>query len=103
MTPFLTALLVLLVPGNYRFVVRCLALLGSLVTAILGVVLFLKFDPTGAPYQFEGLSTWVSSSVFRLNYPVGVDGIAAAMLLSTSLVGIAAVEGSMDMETVTML
>lgn len=103
MTPFLTALLVLLVPGNYRFVVRCLALLGSLVTAILGVVLFLKFDPTGAPYQFEGLSSWVSSSVFRLNYHVGVDGIAAAMLLVTSLVGFAAVAVSWDIDKQTKL
>lgn len=98
LTPLLTAFLVLLVPGNFRFVVRCLALLGSLVTAILGVVLFLKFDPAGAPYQFEGLSTWASSSVLRLNYHVGVDGVAASMLLVTALVGFAAVAVSWEIE-----
>ena len=37
LTPFLTAFLVLLVPGNYRFVIRCLALLGGLVTLALAV------------------------------------------------------------------
>lgn len=103
LTPFLTAFLVLLVPGNYRFVIRSLALLGSIVTAVLGVALFLKFDPTGAAYQFEGLATWVSSSVLRINYHVGVDGIAAAMLMVTGLVGFAAVAVSWEIEEQTKL
>lgn len=103
LTPFITAFLVLLVPGNFRFVIRSLALLGSLVTAVLGVVLFVKFDPAGAPLQFESLSTWVSSSVFRVNYHVGVDGIGAAMLLVTALVGFAAVAVSWEIEKQTKL
>ena len=76
LTPFLTAFLVLLVPGNYRFVIRCLALLGGLVTLALGIALFERFDPAGATYQFEALLPWVSSSAFRLGLHLGVDGVA---------------------------
>jgi NADH-quinone oxidoreductase subunit M len=103
LTPFLTAFLVLLVPGNYRLVIRALALLGSMVTAVLGMAVFIHFDPAGAPYQFESLATWVSSSVLRINYHVGVDGIAAAMLLVTALVGFAAVAVSWEIEHQTKL
>jgi len=98
LTPFLTAFLVLLVPGNYRFVIRCLALLGGLVTLALGIALFERFDPAGAAYQFEVLLPWVSSSAFRLGLHLGVDGVAASMLLVTSIVGFAAIAISWDIE-----
>jgi NADH-quinone oxidoreductase subunit M len=103
LTPFLTAFLVLLVPGNYRFVIRSLALLGSMVTAVMGLMVFVHFDPAGPAYQFEGLATWVSSSVLRINYHVGVDGIAAAMLMVTGLVGFAAVAVSWEIQEQTKL
>lgn len=103
LTPLATALLVLLVPGNYRFVIRALSLLGGLVTAILGVVLFCRFDPAGAPYQFESLVNWVSSPTLRIQYHVGVDGIAAAMLLVTALVGFSALAVSWEIERQTKL
>lgn len=45
LAPFVAAFIVLLVPGNYRVVTRALALLGGLVTLVLGVAVFLRFDP----------------------------------------------------------
>ncbi len=98
LTPFLTALLILAIPGNYRFVIRCLALLGSGFTAVLGTVLFFRYAPGTPGYQFDESAIWVSSSILRLNYHVAVDGIAAGMLLVTALVGFAAVAVSWEIE-----
>jgi NADH-quinone oxidoreductase subunit M len=103
LTPFATALLILLIPGNYRFVIRCLALLGSLLTAVLGTVLFFRFVPGAAGYQFEETATWVSSSVLRLKFHTGVDGISAGLVLVSALVGFAAVAVSWEIDRQTKL
>jgi NADH-quinone oxidoreductase subunit M len=98
LTPFLTAFLILLIPGNYRFIIRCLALLGTLITAGMGVTLFFRFIPGLDGYQFEQLVPWASSSVFRLNYHVGLDGISVGLVLVASLVGFAATAVSWEIE-----
>jgi NADH-quinone oxidoreductase subunit M len=103
LTPLITALLVLLIPANYRFVIRSLALLGGLATAVQGINLFFGFDPAGAQYQYVSVVNWVSSPVLRLQYHVGVDGISAAMLLVTALVGFSAIAVSWEIEQQTKL
>ena len=98
LAPFVAAFIVLLVPGNYRVVTRALALLGGLVTLVLGVTVFLRFDPAGPQYQMETLIPWVSSSSFRLGLHLGVDGVGAAMLLVTAMVGFSAIAVSWNIE-----
>ena len=80
-----------------------MALLGSLVSAVLRVALFFRYAPGVPGLQFEQVIPWVSSSIFRLSYHVGVEGIAAGMLLVTGLVGFAAVAVSWDVERQTKL
>ncbi|MFM8358153.1 MAG: NuoM family protein [Verrucomicrobiota bacterium] len=98
LTPFLTAAFLLLIPGNFRFVIRCLALLGTLVTAGLGVRLFFQFQPGGAEYQFEHLVPWVSTGGVRLGYHVALDGISVGLVLVAALVGFAATAVSWDID-----
>jgi len=96
--PLVAAFLVLMVPGNYRIVTRGIALLGGLVTLLLGVAVFVRFDPSGPQYQMESLVPWVSSSSFRLGLHLGVDGVGASMLLVTALVGFSAIAVSWNIE-----
>ena len=42
--PLLTAVGILFIPRHFRFVIRAVALLATALTAVLAVVLFLKFD-----------------------------------------------------------
>ncbi len=98
LVPFLTALLVVLVPGNYRFVIRCIALLGTAIAAVLGTVLFFKFVPGGAGFQFESSYQWADAGGLRLAFHTGVDGISAGMLLVSAVVGFAAVAVSWEIE-----
>ena len=96
--PLGTALVIASLPASFRFVIRCLALLGTLLTAVLGAMVFVHFDPTAGGYQFEHLVPWVAAGSIRINYHVGVDGIAAPMLLVASLVGFCATAVSWDIE-----
>jgi hypothetical protein len=59
LTPLFTALLVLLVPGNYRVVVRALAVVGSGLTAWLAVLAFFGFHPGQEGLQFESTVPWI--------------------------------------------
>jgi NADH-quinone oxidoreductase subunit M len=103
LVPFLGALMVALMPRNYRFVIRCLALLATLTTAVLAVVLFARFETPGllgrvppsseyamlhGDYQFAQLIRWVPS--LGINFHVGVDGINVGLILMGALVAFAA-------------
>jgi NADH-quinone oxidoreductase subunit M len=88
LTPLLGALLVALIPRNYRFVIRCVALLATLACAVLAVRLFLVFVPGQAGFQFTHTLPWVKS--LGLVYRVGVDGINVALILMGAVVAFAA-------------
>ena len=86
--PLMAALLIALTPRNYRFVFRLIALAATLVTMILAVVLFWKFDPGAAGYQFVQNIPWVES--LGIHYHVGVDGINVGLILMGAIVAFAA-------------
>ena len=85
--PFVGALLVLLVPGNYRVVVRLIALLTTAVTAIKAIALFAAFQPGIADIQFEEQAAWIPAA--GLSYHLGVDGLNIGLVLMASLVAFA--------------
>ena len=89
--PILAALLILFIPRNFKFVIRCVALLSTLVSLILAIVLFCKFDASkaGDGFQFVAQHAWVKS--LGISYHVGVDGINLGLILMGSAVLFAAV------------
>ena len=98
--PFLGALSILLIPANYRFVIRILALLTTLGSLLLAVDLFLSFN--GAPaglggYKFVQRAPWVES--LGISYFVGVDGINVGLILMSALVAFAAACVSWEIQT----
>ncbi len=86
--PLLTALLIALIPRNYRFAFRLITLGATLAVMVLGVVLFLKFQPGAPGPQFEVNVPWVQA--LGISYHVGVDGLNIGLILMGAVVAFAA-------------
>src|SRR6266478_6720077 len=89
--PLMAALLLVLIPRNYRPVIRGVALLATLATLALATLLFLKFDAAAAGpggYKFARQVPWVES--LGISYHVGVDGINLGLIVMGAIVAFAA-------------
>jgi NADH-quinone oxidoreductase subunit M len=96
LTPFVGALLIALVPGNYRVVHRAVALLTGLVTLLQALAIFSGFEGSSAALQFEQITEWIPS--VGLNYHVGVDGLNTGLVLMAALVSFAAICAAWEIE-----
>jgi len=86
-TPLVGALLVLLVPSKNTELIKRVALLISLVVAVISILVAIRFDKGLDQFQFLQSNNWISA--FNVKYAVGVDGISLVLiLLSTILVPI---------------
>ena len=84
--PLAGALLVLLAGGigdrpERERTVRTIALVVSLVTFAVTLLLWWRFDPTTADYQFVERHDWIPT--FGIQYLVGVDGISLFLIVLT--------------------
>jgi len=98
LTPVFTAVLLLLIPGNYRVVLRALDILGSAATAWAAAGQFARFQAGHGALQFESLVPWVTVGPLNVAYHVGADGLNIGLILATGLVGFAAVLASWNIE-----
>jgi NADH-quinone oxidoreductase subunit M len=80
--PVLGAILVLLLGRNRDALVRQVALGVALVGFVISLVMWAKFDPTSAAYQFTERYTWLPD--FGISYHVGVDGISLLLVVLTT-------------------
>ena len=99
LVPFIGALIVALIPRNYRFVIRIVALASTLVSMVLALAMFVQFDAATATngFKFVNRVPWVES--LGLNYYVGVDGINVGIILMGAIVAFAATCVSHRIET----
>ena len=51
--PLLAALALVVVPRNYRVIIRAIAVLATLISAVLAVKMFCQFIPGANGFQFE--------------------------------------------------
>jgi NADH-quinone oxidoreductase subunit M len=86
--PLVAALALVVVPRNYRVIIRFVALLGTLISAVLAVKMFAQFVPGANGYQFEQQIPWVES--LGISYHVGVDGLNVGLILMGAIVAFAA-------------
>ncbi len=89
--PIVAALLLIFVPRNYRVIIRAIAVLATLISAVLAVKMFCQF--AGAPVDAEGYRfvqqiPWVES--LGISYHVGVDGLNVGLILMGAIVAFAA-------------
>ena len=74
--PLVAALLLAVVPRSFQVVMRGVALLATLITALLALKAFIVFNraPLGASgFRFEQQIHWVRS--LGISYHVGLDGL----------------------------
>ncbi len=86
--PLLAALLLAFVPRNFRVIMRAVAVLATGLSAILALVMFLRFDAAATGFQFPQQVPWVTS--LGISYHVGVDGINVGLVLMAAIVAFAA-------------
>jgi NADH-quinone oxidoreductase subunit M len=99
-SPLLAALLILFVPGNFRFVIRMIALLATLISMVMAIQIFCRFQSGLPGYQFEGEPKsipWVES--VGINYHVGVDGVNVGLILMGAIVAFAATAVAWEIKT----
>src|SRR3954454_8077036 len=97
--PLVGAILVLLAGGrgdrdDRAPAVRTLALAVSLATFLATLLLWWRFDPTSADYQFVERHAWIPA--FGIQYLVGVDGISLLLIVLTGFLTPLALLSSWD-------
>src|SRR3954468_957567 len=97
--PLVGAILVLLAGGrgdrdDRAPTVRTLALAVSLATFLATLLLWWRFDPTSADYQFVERHAWIPA--FGIQYLVGVDGISLLLIVLTGFLTPLALLSSWD-------
>jgi NADH-quinone oxidoreductase subunit M len=95
--PLLAALLLVFVPGNYRVIIRAIALAATFASMLLAVKMFCQFVSGHAGYQFEQQIPWVES--LGISYHVGVDGLNIGLILMGAIVAFAAACSSREIQT----
>jgi NADH-quinone oxidoreductase subunit M len=98
--PLLAALLLVFIPGNYRVIVRAIAVLATFISMVLAISMFLHFN--GAPvdadgYRFFQQIPWVES--LGISYHVGVDGLNVGLILMGAIVAFAATLCAWEIQT----
>jgi NADH-quinone oxidoreductase subunit M len=95
--PLLAALLLVFVPRNFRVLIRGLAILATLIPALLAIKLFFNFIPGEAGFQFVQRAVWVEA--LDISYHVGVDGINLGLILMGAIVAFAAACVAREIQT----
>src|SRR5438128_651050 len=95
--PLLAAFGIAFVQRETRFGIRLAALASTLVTALLALLLFLRFDTGEAGYQFVQKIPWVTA--LGISYHVGVDGVNIGLIFMGALVAFAAACVSWEIKT----
>src|SRR5437016_7194422 len=88
--PFLAAIGLAFVPVKFRFVMRLVALGTTLLVALLGVVLFWRFDTGTEGYQFVTTIPLLGADALGIRCRLGVDGINIGLILMGAIVAFAA-------------
>ncbi len=79
--PFLFAFLILIIPNKSKRIIIPISGFLSLGHFILTLILYLKYDITGANFQFVINKSWISPGI---NFHIGVDGVSLLLILLTA-------------------
>jgi len=81
--PLVGALLVAALPRSRELLAKQTALVVSLLTLLLTVLMALRFEPRGPSFQFVERHEWIPA--FGVSYALGVDGIALVLIALTAV------------------
>ena len=98
--PLLAALALIVVPRNYRVIIRAIAVLATFISAVLAIKMFCGYNcatPDADGYRFVQQIPWVES--LGISYHVGVDGLNVGLILMGAIVAFAAALCSWEIQT----
>src|SRR5215208_890865 len=81
--PTLAAVIILLLPAGENKLFRWFALGASLIPLVLSLIVWFRFDPNQAGFQFEESYVWYQAIGSSMH--LGVDGLSLTMVLLTTL------------------
>jgi NADH-quinone oxidoreductase subunit M len=98
--PLIAALVLCLVPRNYRLIMRIVGMVATFISMVMAIVMFWRYDnapfgPSGR-FKFEQLTSWIQS--LGINYHVGVDGLNVGLILMGAVVAFAAACASWEIK-----
>jgi NADH-quinone oxidoreductase subunit M len=82
--PLVAGLVILLIPAERRSWIRGTALTAAVLTLLLAIFLYARYDLAQGGYQFLEKIPWLPA--FGISYYVGVDGISLPLVLLGALV-----------------
>jgi NADH-quinone oxidoreductase subunit M len=91
LAPIVAAVFLAFVPRNYPVVMRGVAILATFISAVLSVVMFVRFgaaEPAANGFKFQYQRAWVDA--LGISYHVGVDGINVGLVLMGAIVAFSA-------------
>ena len=91
-TPLVGLLVLLLIPGENRFLIRLWANIVAAAGFLVSLPLVLGFDRAKDGYQFLERADWIPS--LGVQYLVGIDGISLLMVMLTTVMGFVAIFSS---------
>ncbi|GIV18218.1 MAG: NADH dehydrogenase subunit M [Armatimonadota bacterium] len=84
LVPFITCLLILLVPPEHKTVIRVMAAVATSITLLISLWLCFRFDFAKGGIQFEERLEWVPLA--GVSYHLGVDGVSITLVLLTAFI-----------------
>ncbi|TLN07447.1 NADH-quinone oxidoreductase subunit M, partial [bacterium] len=82
--PLITGIVLLFLPAGRKTLIKWIALGAASLTLVLSAIVFFSYNVAAGGYQFIQQVPWVPA--LGISYYVGVDGIAAPMVLLAGLV-----------------
>src|ERR1035437_1536313 len=83
-TPFVGALFLLVFQKDQEEQIRFFGLAVSVITFIITLIVYSKFEALNPDFQFVQKIPWISS--LNISYHVGVDGLSMLLLLLTTFI-----------------
>ena len=81
--PFFGAIVIAAMPVGNAKLIKQIALGFSLLVTAISIVMAFGFETSNNALQFTESRTWISA--FNINYAVGIDGMALALILMTTI------------------
>lgn len=82
--PVVGVLIVIVIPRDRHNAIRWAALLTSLVTFVISLVMLSEFDLANPDLQFVIQETWIQIGDWTIEYHLGLDGLSVLLVLLTT-------------------
>jgi NADH-quinone oxidoreductase subunit M len=84
--PLLGVLVILFLPRGRRNAIRTVALIASLATFVISILMLVQFDRTSGDLQMVARTNWFQLAGVNIEYFLGVDGLSLLLVLLTTFI-----------------